>query len=130
MYYNSILFVVNQSCTYVDTRMTRVKMKWKILCTHPHVEIHISIIIHQNPPRLMLITVVSLIVYAQTVICCQWWWCSAEVNQMVGNLRNMAVDMGTEIEAQNRLLDSVNQKAESNTVRVNKANQRANKLLQ
>jgi hypothetical protein len=48
---------------------------------------------------------------------------------MIGNLRNMAVDMGTEIEGQNRLLDRVNQKAESNTARVNQANQRANKLL-
>lgn len=49
---------------------------------------------------------------------------------MIGNLRNMAVDMGTEIEGQNRLLDRVNQKADSNTARVIQANQRANKLLQ
>ena len=33
-----------------------------------------------------------------------------EVNSMIGNLRNMAVDMGNEIENQNRQVDRVNQK--------------------
>ncbi|CAH1791850.1 unnamed protein product [Owenia fusiformis] len=52
-----------------------------------------------------------------------------EVSGMVGNLRNMAVDMGNEIDTQNRLLDRVNQKATSNEVRIQEANKRANKLL-
>jgi hypothetical protein len=30
---------------------------------------------------------------------------------MIGNLRNMAVDMGSEVEAQNRQLDRINLKA-------------------
>lgn len=30
---------------------------------------------------------------------------------MIGNLRNMAVDMGNEIESQNKQIDRVNQKA-------------------
>ena len=33
-----------------------------------------------------------------------------QVNQMIGNLRNMAIDMGSEIENQNRQLDTINQK--------------------
>lgn len=33
-----------------------------------------------------------------------------EVAGMVSNLRNMAVDMGNEIESQNRQLDRINQK--------------------
>lgn len=33
-----------------------------------------------------------------------------EVSGMLGNLRNMAVDMGNEITSQNRQLDRINQK--------------------
>ncbi|UYV81143.1 SNAP25 [Cordylochernes scorpioides] len=33
-----------------------------------------------------------------------------QVNTMIGNLRNMAIDMGSEIENQNRQLDRINQK--------------------
>ena len=33
-----------------------------------------------------------------------------EVSNMLGNLRNMAVDMGNEISSQNRQLDRINQK--------------------
>jgi hypothetical protein len=33
-----------------------------------------------------------------------------EVSGMIGNLRNMAVDMGNEIESQNRQIDRINQK--------------------
>ena len=33
-----------------------------------------------------------------------------QVSTMVGNLRNMAIDMGSEIENQNRQLDRINQK--------------------
>ncbi|KAH9525565.1 Synaptosomal-associated protein 25 [Bulinus truncatus] len=52
-----------------------------------------------------------------------------EVSGMVSNLRNMAVDMGNEIESQNRQLDRINQKGMSNEVRITAANQRATKLL-
>lgn len=33
-----------------------------------------------------------------------------QVSTMIGNLRNMAIDMGSEIESQNRQIDRVNQK--------------------
>ena len=33
-----------------------------------------------------------------------------EVAGMIGNLRNMAIDMGSEITAQNRQVDRINQK--------------------
>lgn len=33
-----------------------------------------------------------------------------EVGGMIGNLRNMAIDMGSEIDSQNRQVDRVNQK--------------------
>lgn len=36
-----------------------------------------------------------------------------EVSGMIGNLRNMAVDMGNEIESQNRQIDRINQKVVS-----------------
>ncbi|KAI5643191.1 SNAP-25 family domain-containing protein [Phthorimaea operculella] len=52
-----------------------------------------------------------------------------EVNTMIGNLRNMALDMGSELENQNRLLDELNHKGESNVARIEMANERANKLL-
>ncbi|KAK3754455.1 hypothetical protein RRG08_021042 [Elysia crispata] len=52
-----------------------------------------------------------------------------EVAGMVTNLRNMAVDMGNEIESQNKQLDRINQKGMSNETRITAANQRATKLL-
>jgi len=52
-----------------------------------------------------------------------------QVNTMIGNLRNMAIDMGSELENQNRQLDRINLKGESNETRIAVANQRANKLL-
>jgi len=36
-----------------------------------------------------------------------------EVSNMIGNLRNMAVDMGNEIEGQNRQVDRIHQKVTS-----------------
>jgi len=33
-----------------------------------------------------------------------------QVSTMIGNLRNMAIDMGSEIENQNRQVDRINQK--------------------
>ncbi|XP_013416123.1 synaptosomal-associated protein 25 isoform X2 [Lingula anatina] len=53
----------------------------------------------------------------------------SEVAGMIGNLKNMAYDMGNEIDNQNRQVDRINQKATSNEVRINEANKRANKLL-
>jgi len=52
-----------------------------------------------------------------------------QVSTMIGNLRNMAIDMGSEIESQNRQIDRINQKATSNESRISAANQRAQKLL-
>ncbi|KAL3872759.1 hypothetical protein ACJMK2_035961 [Sinanodonta woodiana] len=52
-----------------------------------------------------------------------------DVSGMLGNLRNMAIDMGTEIGAQNRQLDVINQKATSNETRIKEANKRATKIL-
>jgi len=52
-----------------------------------------------------------------------------QVSTMIGNLRNMAIDMGGEMESQNRQLDRINLKAESNKTRITAANQRATKLL-
>ncbi|XP_049818761.1 synaptosomal-associated protein 25 isoform X1 [Aethina tumida] len=53
----------------------------------------------------------------------------SQVNTMIGNLRNMAIDMGSELENQNRQVDRINLKGESNETRIAVANQRANKLL-
>ncbi|XP_025104781.1 synaptosomal-associated protein 25-like isoform X4 [Pomacea canaliculata] len=52
-----------------------------------------------------------------------------EVSGMIGNLRNMAVDMGNEIESQNRQIDRINQKGMSNETRITEANKRATKIL-
>eukprot|EP00090_Calanus_glacialis_P010321 TRINITY_DN18708_c0_g1_i2.p1 TRINITY_DN18708_c0_g1~~TRINITY_DN18708_c0_g1_i2.p1 ORF type:complete len:132 (-),score=45.30 TRINITY_DN18708_c0_g1_i2:124-519(-) len=51
------------------------------------------------------------------------------VNTMIGNLRNMATDMGSEVESQNKQADRINIKASSNENRVKLANDRAGKLL-
>uniref|UniRef100_A0A6G1SG83 Synaptosomal-associated protein n=1 Tax=Aceria tosichella TaxID=561515 RepID=A0A6G1SG83_9ACAR len=52
-----------------------------------------------------------------------------QVSTMIGNLRNMAIDMGSEISNQNSQLDRINQKTASNETRIATANQRATKLL-
>ncbi|CAK9293427.1 unnamed protein product [Gordionus sp. m RMFG-2023] len=52
-----------------------------------------------------------------------------QVSGMVGNLKNMAIDMGNEIESQNRQVDRINQKATSNESRIEQANMRATKIL-
>ncbi|KAM8736160.1 synaptosome associated protein 23.1 [Acanthopagrus schlegelii] len=51
------------------------------------------------------------------------------VGSIIGNLRTMAVDMGSEIDKQNKQIDGINAKAEMNKVRIDEANQRANKLI-
>lgn len=74
-----------------------------------------------------------------------------QVNTMIGNLRNMALDMGSELENQNRMIERINAKAsctvgrfnglhviiiriihqqgESNETRIAVANERAHQLL-
>ncbi|KAI4491575.1 hypothetical protein M0804_002967 [Polistes exclamans] len=52
-----------------------------------------------------------------------------QVSTMIGNLRNMAIDMGSELENQNRQIDRINRKGESNETRIASANQRAHDLL-
>ncbi|XP_074602552.1 synaptosomal-associated protein 25kDa [Brevipalpus obovatus] len=51
------------------------------------------------------------------------------VSTMIGNLRNMAIDMGQEIGSQNNQLERINLKADSNKLRIQGANERAQKLL-
>lgn len=36
----------------------------------------------------------------------------SQVNTMIGNLRNMAIDMGSELENQNRQIDRINRKVD------------------
>ncbi|KAK7904447.1 hypothetical protein WMY93_017054 [Mugilogobius chulae] len=52
------------------------------------------------------------------------------VGGIIGNLKNMAVDMGNEIDKQNKQIDRITDKAEMNKVRIDEANVRANKLIQ
>lgn len=52
-----------------------------------------------------------------------------QVSTMIGNLRNMAIDMGSEVTNQNAQMDRINSKANSNESRIGVANQRATKLL-
>ena len=52
-----------------------------------------------------------------------------QVSTMIGNLRNMATDMGVEVENQNRQLDRIIIKGASNESRVKMANDRAGRLL-
>lgn len=52
------------------------------------------------------------------------------VGSIIGNLKNMAVDMGNEIDKQNKQIDRITDKADMNKVRIDEANTRANKLIQ
>ena len=52
-----------------------------------------------------------------------------QVSAMVGNLRNMANDMGSEVERQNTQLDRINLKAGSDITRVKMANDTAAALM-
>lgn len=52
-----------------------------------------------------------------------------QVSTMIGNLRNMAMDMGSELENQNRQIGRIASKGESNEVRIKVANERAHDLL-
>ncbi|XP_041927450.1 synaptosomal-associated protein 23-like isoform X1 [Alosa sapidissima] len=51
------------------------------------------------------------------------------VGSIIGNLKNMAMDMGNEIDKQNKTIDRITDKADMNKARIDEANQRANKLL-
>ncbi|XP_039449818.1 synaptosomal-associated protein 25 isoform X9 [Culex pipiens pallens] len=52
-----------------------------------------------------------------------------QVNTMIGNLRNMALDMGSELENQNRQIDRINRKGDDNTTRLQEASKRTDQLL-
>ncbi|XP_052436953.1 synaptosomal-associated protein 23 isoform X2 [Carassius gibelio] len=52
-----------------------------------------------------------------------------QVGGIIGNLKNLALDMGNEIEKQNKTIDRITDKADMNKARIDEANQRANKLL-
>uniref|UniRef100_A0A8C8C9M2 Synaptosomal-associated protein n=1 Tax=Oncorhynchus tshawytscha TaxID=74940 RepID=A0A8C8C9M2_ONCTS len=52
-----------------------------------------------------------------------------QVGSIIGNLKNMARDMGSELDKQNKHIDCITEKADRNKARINEANQRANKLL-
>ncbi|XP_077096097.1 synaptosome associated protein 23.1 isoform X1 [Siphateles boraxobius] len=52
-----------------------------------------------------------------------------QVGGIIGNLKNLALDMGNEIEKQNKTIDRITDKADMNKSRIDEANQRANKLL-
>ncbi|KAI4801470.1 hypothetical protein KUCAC02_019365 [Chaenocephalus aceratus] len=51
-----------------------------------------------------------------------------QVGGIIGNLRHMALDMGNEIDTQNRQIDRIMDKADSNKTRIDEANQRATKI--
>ncbi|KPP71381.1 synaptosomal-associated protein 23-like, partial [Scleropages formosus] len=52
-----------------------------------------------------------------------------QVGNIIDNLKTMALDMGTEIDKQNKQIDRITDKADLNKVRIDDASQRANKLL-
>ncbi|XP_077418532.1 synaptosome associated protein 23.1 isoform X2 [Vanacampus margaritifer] len=51
------------------------------------------------------------------------------VGGLISNLKSMAVDMGTEMDKQNKQIDRITDKADMNKVRIDEANQRATKLI-
>ncbi|XP_047248924.1 synaptosomal-associated protein 23-like isoform X3 [Girardinichthys multiradiatus] len=51
------------------------------------------------------------------------------VGSIIGNLNDMAVNMGSEIDKQNQHIDDITKKADMNKLRVDEANKRANKLV-
>ncbi|XP_017332296.1 synaptosomal-associated protein 25-B [Ictalurus punctatus] len=52
-----------------------------------------------------------------------------QVGSIIGNLRHMALDMGNEIDTQNRQIDRIMDMSDSNKTRIDEANQRATKML-
>ncbi|KAM8920777.1 synaptosomal-associated protein 23 isoform 2-T2 [Pelodytes ibericus] len=53
-----------------------------------------------------------------------------EVGSILGQLKNMALDMGNEIDSQNKQIDRINVKAETNKARIDMANTTAQKLIE
>ncbi|XP_028251672.1 synaptosome associated protein 23.1 isoform X2 [Parambassis ranga] len=51
------------------------------------------------------------------------------VGSIIGNLKTMAMDMGNEIDKQNTQIDRITGKTDMTKVRIDEANQRANKLI-
>ncbi|XP_067600623.1 synaptosomal-associated protein 23 isoform X1 [Pseudorca crassidens] len=52
-----------------------------------------------------------------------------QVGSILGNLKNMALDIGNEIDAQNRQIERITEKADTNKDRIDNANARAKKLI-
>ncbi|KAJ6667308.1 hypothetical protein lerEdw1_017286 [Lerista edwardsae] len=52
-----------------------------------------------------------------------------QVGNILGNLKHMALDMGNEIDSQNKQIDRINEKAETNKERIDQANTKAKKLI-
>lgn len=52
-----------------------------------------------------------------------------QVGSILGNLKNMALDMGNEIDAQNQQIQKITEKADTNKNRIDIANTRAKKLI-
>ncbi|XP_043918899.1 synaptosomal-associated protein 25-like isoform X1 [Protopterus annectens] len=52
-----------------------------------------------------------------------------QVSSILGNLKSMALDVGNELDTQNRQIDSIMVKANMNKSRIDSANQRANRIL-
>ncbi|XP_014636093.1 PREDICTED: synaptosomal-associated protein 23 isoform X1 [Ceratotherium simum simum] len=52
-----------------------------------------------------------------------------QVGSILGHLKNMALDMGNEIDAQNRQIEKITEKADSNKDRIDNANARAKKHI-
>ncbi|CAI5763914.1 synaptosomal-associated protein 23 [Podarcis lilfordi] len=53
-----------------------------------------------------------------------------QVGNILGNLKNMAVEMGNTIDTQNQQIDQINIKAETNKDRIEQANVKAKKLIE
>uniref|UniRef100_A0A453IN01 t-SNARE coiled-coil homology domain-containing protein n=1 Tax=Aegilops tauschii subsp. strangulata TaxID=200361 RepID=A0A453IN01_AEGTS len=53
----------------------------------------------------------------------------ADLSNMLGNLKDMALDMGTEIDRQNKSLDTFSDDVDELNFRVKGANQRGRRLL-
>jgi len=51
------------------------------------------------------------------------------VGSVLGNLKNMAADMGSEIDRQNKQLDKIDVKASGADVKIGDANKRTEKIL-
>ena len=52
-----------------------------------------------------------------------------DVSNILGDLKNMAVDMGEEITMQNQQIDRMQEKADEQNISLKAANERTNKLL-